>query len=681
MKERLKITGQLNRFLKWPIFLSVLLIAMNLVVYGISKKAGIFVSVIVIIYVVFSLVLMFYYRPAIYRDLIGFAHEYDDVQKTMLGGLTLPYAILDGEGRVVWMNDAFCEVTGKPRSYKKSLSTVFSDFRTEDLPKGNEQKELPIQYNNTHYNLTMHRIAIDKMMETNDVLEQNERYNYLIAAYLFDVTELNEYKQKYADDRPVVGLIYLDNYEEALETVEEVRQSLLIALIDRRINKYIATVHGLVKKLEKDKYFLIMNHKAYEQLKAQRFHILEEVKTVNVGNEMAVTLSIGIGVSGDDFIHCYEQARIAIEMALGRGGDQAVIKDEDSLSYFGGKSQKMEKNTRVKARVKAQAMKEFIAGKDRVVVMGHKITDVDSFGAAIGIYRAAKTLGKPVHIVINDPTTSIRPLVSCFMDNPDYEKDMFVNSQHAREIVDQNTVLVVVDTNKPSYTECRELLNLTKTIVVLDHHRRGSEGINNAVLSYIEPYASSACEMIAEILQYFADGVRLRSLEADSIYAGMLIDTNNFSTKTGVRTFEAAAFLRRNGADVTRVKKLLRDNMDAYRARAEAISHAEQFLDCYAIAICPGEGLESPTVVAAQTANELLNVAGVKASFVLTSFNHVTYISARSMDEVNVQIIMEKLGGGGHMNSAGAQVEGQPMEETVEYLKEMVKKMQEEGEI
>ncbi len=681
MKERLKLTGQLKRFLQWPIILSILLIAMNGVVYLIDFKAGVFVSIVTLVYLVLAIILFKYYRPAIFRELIEFAHEYDDVQKTMLSGLKLPYALLDGDGKIVWMNEAFAEIIGTELMFRKNLNLVFTDLDQEALPKGDEQTEVPIEYNDAHYNLTMHRIAIDQMMEATDILEKNEKYSYLIATYLFDVSELNEYKKKYEEEKLVVGMIYLDNYEEALESVEEVRRSLLVALIDRRINKYFATMDGLVRKLEKDKYFLIMRQRSLEQLKGQRFSILEDVKTVNIGNEMAVTLSIGIGLNGVSYGQNYEYARIAIEMALGRGGDQAVIKNGDAISYFGGKSQQIEKTTRVKARVKAQALKEFITGKDKVVVMGHKITDVDAFGAAIGIYRAAKTLGKSVHIVINDPTTSIRPLMAGFLENSDYENDMFVTSQHAKEIVDHNTAVVVVDTNKPSYTECRELLNMTKTIVVLDHHRRGSEYISNAVLSYIEPYASSTCEMVAEILQYFSEGIRIRNIEADSIYAGMMIDTNNFQAKTGVRTFEAAAFLRRCGADVTRVRKMLRDDMSAYKARAAAVGSAEQFLDHYAIAICQSEGLESPTVVAAQIANELLDIASVKASFVLTDYNNVIYISARAIDEVNVQIIMERLGGGGHLNIAGAQMEGCTVEDAVRTLKDVVVQMQQAGEI
>ena len=497
MKERLKLTGQLKRFLQWPLILSVILLAMNFVVYGIDMRAGMFVSVVLVIYVILAVSLMVYYQPAIFRELIGFAHEYDDVQKTMLSGLKLPYALLDGDGNVIWMNEAFAGIIGKALTFRKNLGLVFEKLTPEMLPRGDEQVEVPLFFNDSYYNLAMHRIPINRMMESVEILESVDKYDYLIATYLFDVTELNEYKLKYEDEKIVVGMIYLDNYEEALESVEEVRRSLLLALIDRKINKYFALMDGLVKKLEKDKYFLVMRTHSFELLKEQRFSILEEVKTVNIGNEMAITLSIGIGLNAPNMNQNYEQSRIAIEMALGRGGDQAVVKDGNTISYYGGKSQQIEKTTRVKARVKAQALKEFISAKDKVVVMGHKITDMDSLGAAIGIYRAAKTLGKAVHIVVNNPSASIRPLMSAFFENPDYEHDMFVTGQQAKDIVDNNTAVVVVDTNKPSYTECQDLLNMTRTIVVLDHHRRGSESITNAVLSYIEPYASSTCEMVA----------------------------------------------------------------------------------------------------------------------------------------------------------------------------------------
>lgn len=673
MNDKVKFKGHIRWITRWPFYLSLLLIVINLMVYPISVKAGLVVSVGLLLYMGITAGFYVWNRPRIMNALLAFANQYDTLEKRIIEELAIPYAIMDTNGKMIWSNKIFASLTGKDQFYKKNISTVFPDITADCLPTSGEKSstEVSARFDDRIYRISMQRVSLGELVSSNDLLKIEDSNMSLIAMYLYDDTELKEYIQKNEDNKIVVALAYLDNYEEALETVEDVRRSLLIALIDRKITKYFSNFDGLVKKLEKDKYFLIMRQSSLEALKEQRFHILDEVKTVNIGNENAVTLSIGIGINAGTYLQSYEYARIAIEMALGRGGDQVVIKNGNNITYFGGKAQQMEKTTRVKARVKAQALKEFMSTKDRVVVMGHKITDVDALGAAIGIYRAGKTLGKPVHIVVNDPTTSIRPLMAGYMENPDYEPSMFVDSEQARNLVDNNTVVVVVDTNKPSYTECQNLLYLTKTIVVLDHHRRGNEVIDNAVLSYVEPYASSTCEMVAEILQYFSDDLRLRNIEADCIYAGIMIDTNNFTTRAGVRTFEAAAFLRRSGADVTRVRKLLRDNIDSYKARAEAVRTAEIYNNYFAIARCPSEGLESPTVVGAQAANELLNIAGVKASFVLTEYNNEVYISARAIDEINVQVMMERMGGGGHMNIAGAQVKA-PIDQTEKMLREVI---------
>ena len=659
MSDKLKLKGHMKAFMRWPLILSVLLIVLNLLVYYISIKAGIVVSVGILIYVGIAVVVLRCHRPFIVNGLIAFANQYDTLEKRILEELALPYAIMDMNGKMIWSNKVFAELTGKDQFYKKNISSIFPDVTADKLPvsEKKEMSEVCTQFGEKVYRISMQRVSLEEVVARSELFEKTDRKVSLIAMYLYDDTELKEYIKKNEDDKLVVALAYLDNYEEALESVEDVRRSLLIALIDRKITKYFSNFDGLVKKLEKDKYFLIMRQSSLEALKEQRFHILEEVKTVNM--------------NASTYIQNYEYSRIAIEMALGRGGDQVVIKNGNNITYYGGKTQQVEKTTRVKARVKAQALKEFMSTKDRVVVMGHKITDVDALGAAIGIYRAGKTIGKTVNIVVNDPTVSIRPLMAGFMNNSDYDPSMFVNSAQAKEFVDNNTVVVVVDTNKPSYTECEDLLHMTKTIVVLDHHRRGSEVIDNAVLSYVEPYASSACEMVAEILQYFSDDLRIRNMEADCIYAGIMIDTNNFTTRAGVRTFEAAAFLRRSGADVTRVRKMLRDNLESYQARAEAVRTAHIYRDCFAIARCPSEGLDSPTVVGAQAANELLNIAGVKASFVLTEYNNEVYISARAIDEVNVQVMMEKMGGGGHMNIAGAQVKATP-DEVEKMLKDII---------
>jgi c-di-AMP phosphodiesterase-like protein len=313
--------------------------------------------------------------------------------------------------------------------------------------------------------------------------------------------------------------------------------------------------------------------------------------------------------------------------------------------------------------------------------MGHRIGDVDSYGAAIGIHRICTTLGKKCHVVSDVITASLRPMLERVQANQEGEEQVLISCEKALEMVDTSTLVVVVDVNRPSYTECPGILNRGCDVVVLDHHRQTSEKVENPVLSYVEPYASSTCELVAEILQYVGEEVRISSSEADLMYAGIVVDTNNFINKAGVRTFEAAAYLRRNGADVTRVRKMLRDDMNDYKARAAAVSEAEIFAQSYAISVCPSEGLESPTVVGAQAANELLNIVGVKASFVLTPYKGEIYVSARSIDEVNVQVIMERLGGGGHMNSAGAQMQDVTCEEAVVRVKEILRSMTEAGEI
>lgn len=679
MDGKIKIKGQLKFYMQWPMILTVLLVFMDILVFTVDRKAGGLVSIFVAAYVLIVVFLYFHSRAVIMNELISFATQYGQVQKTLLKEFIVPYALLDYNGKILWMNDAFAALSGKNRRYRKSVTNLFPELTKDKLPTEREA-EVTFQYEEKDYRAVMRPISIQRLLEESGLVEP-EGNNDLTALYLFDETELNQYIRQKEDEKLVTGLLYLDNYEEALNSVEEVRRSLLVALIERKLNKYFGEVDGLIKKLEKDKFILVMRQRSLEELKKKRFNILEDVKTVNIGNDMAVTISIGIGINAPSYSQNYEYARIAIDLALGRGGDQVVIKDRDQMTYFGGKSQQMGKSTRVKARVKAHALREFMVSKDKVVVMGHKIPDVDSIGAGIGIYRAAKSLNKKTHIVVNNPTMSVRPIIQTFKDNPDYDENMFISSDEARDIVDDNTVVVVVDTNKPSYTECEDLLHMSKTIVVLDHHRQGSEVIQNAVLSYIEPYASSACEMVAEILQYFSDDIRIYNIEADALYSGIIIDTNNFTSKTGVRTFEAAAFLRRCGADVTRVRKMFRDDLQSYRAKAEAIRHVETYKGCFAIAVCPTEGVDSPTVVASQAANELLNIDSVKATFVLTDYQNKIFISARAIDEINVQLIMERMGGGGHINMAGAQLPGATVEGAIAQLKETLDQMIHEGDI
>ena len=683
MKNSVKLKGRLKSYMQYSIYLGIVLLLVNIGVFLIDVQAGLLLLAFVGFYFAIVAFMLLYNRPIIMNELISFATHYGQIQKRLLRELELPHALLDEDGKIVWTNKAFEDVVHKPKGYNKSITSIFSNLTKEKLPgeNGIDEAEMNVEFEGGNYTIKLKKIPLKEMAENSDIIEAPGYNGYLIAVYMFDNTALQIALKEIDDQSLCVGLIYIDNYEEALESVEEVRRSLLTALIDRKINKYISSVDGVAKKTEKDKFLVILRKKAVHQLQEMRFDILDDVKTVSIGNEMAVTVSIGLGMDGLTYAQNVEFARNAIDLTLGRGGDQAVIKTRENIFYYGGKSQQVEKNTRVKARVKAHALKEIISAKDEVIIMGHRLADVDSFGAAVGIYRIAKTLEKRAHIVLNDVTTSVKPLVELFENNPNYDDDMIVNSQEALDIAEKNAVLVVVDVNKPSITECPDLLKVCKSIVVLDHHRQGSETIENATLSYVEAYASSACEMVSEILQYIYDGIKITNDEADCMYSGIMIDTNNFMTKTGVRTFEAAAFLRRNGADVTRVRKLFRENVDEYKAKADAVSQAEIYRTYYAISTCTSDGIESPTVIGAQAANELLNIKGIRASFILTAYQGIIYVSARSIDEVNVQIIMERLGGGGHLNVAGCQFEGSTIEEGIVALKQAIDTMIEEGDL
>jgi len=679
MKDDIKIKGQLGIYLSWPLLLSLFFVFGNIAVALVSVLGALVMLPFTVCYIAAAVWIYLYRRKRMLGGLVEFSTEYAWIQRELLEDMALPYALADDDGRILWMNQAFREVVKEEKDARRNLLSLFPEVTKTDLVADEGASRVHTTYGNYKFRVDIRPITVGEVVqEETGVAADGQR---MLAIYLFDETEILRYRQEITNEKMVAGLVYLDNYEEALESVEEVRQSLLTALIDRKINKYIAGMEGVVKKMEKDKYFFIIKQKYMELLQEERFSILEDVKAVNIGNEMAVTLSIGIGMNGESYSQNYEYARAAIDMALGRGGDQAVVKDNSKIQYFGGKSQQLEKATRVKARVKAHALRELIETKDRLLIMGHKLGDIDSFGSSIGIYRIATSLNKKSHIIINEVTSSVQPMMDRFLNNPEYPEDLFLTGAQAAELVDANTMLVVVDVNRPSITDAPELLRMVKTIVVLDHHRQSSEVIGNAVLSYVEPYASSACEMVAEVLQYIADGIKIKAAEADAMYAGIVIDTQNFTNQTGVRTFEAAAYLRRNGADVTRVRKLFRDDMAEYRAKAAAVAAAEVYRDAFSIGVCPSEGLQSPTIVGAQAANELLEIRGIKASVVLTPYHNVIYVSARSIDEVNVQVMMEQLGGGGHRTIAGAQLEGATLEEAKARVKEAIDTMLQKGDI
>ena len=685
MRNKRKVRGTFRLYLQWPLFLSGLLIVLTAIVGAVSLKAGIIVSVFTLVYIGIALWLYFSRKRGMLEGLISFASADGKNSQVLMDEMLIPYGITDKSGHFLWVNREFQAILDEDKSGLKNITALFPEVTKEMLATGGQMVSIHSAFGERRFRVDLKEVDLELFAGSGEEEQIKSglaaESSSVTAVYLIDETQTIKYKQQINDQKMVAGLIYLDNYDEALESVEEVRRSLLTALIDRKITKYIGSLEGIVKKLEKDKYFFAIKQQYMTKMQEEHFSILEDVKTVNIGNDMAVTLSIGIGMNGETYGQNYDYARASIDMALGRGGDQAVVKDADKILYYGGKAQQMEKTTRVKARVKAHALRELMENKDRLLIMGHRLADIDSFGAAVGIYRIAVSMNKRAHIVLNEVTSSVRPMMDRFVESGEYPEDMFLKGPEAAGLVDAGTMLVVVDVNRPSITDEPSLLRLVKTIVVLDHHRTSSEIIDNAVLSYVEPYASSACEMVAEVVQYIADGIKVRPPEADAMYAGIVIDTQNFTNQTGVRTFEAAAFLRRSGADITRVRKLFREDMKDYQAKAEAVRAAEVYMDAFAISTCPAEGIESPTIVGAQAANELLEIRGIKASIVLTDYNGTVYFSARSIDEVNVQVMMEKLGGGGHRTIAGAQMKDVTVEEAKTRLKEVIQEMMSEGQV
>lgn len=680
---------KIDQYLQGPIKAMVLLIPVDVLFFNMDFRCGIILAIFMLVCFGFQIFSYSYNKNEIAKECIGFLFEQGQIQNYLIHELPIPYALLDGNGTIIWSNAAFQKIAGDNKG--KALVHIFPNLNKNLLPSDVNHTISHINYvkkdgekeQKFFYKVELTRILVEDFSKDNEECysKQMLRDNSLIAAYFFDQTLLKKYMKQNENQRMVVGLIYIDNYDELIDDIDEMKCSMLLAVADRKINKFIQNVSGITKRTENGKYFVVFEQKYLDKIVANKFNILDEIKTINLGNSMNMTLSISFGINGNTYQENYESACAGMDLALGRGGDQAVIKDGEDISYFGGNCEMVERGTRVKARVKAHALKELLESKENVVIMAHKIPDPDAMGAAIGLYRLGLSMGRKAHIVMNEVTISVRPVIEALQSSGEYDDDMFIDNETAIEITDENTLLIIVDVNHANYTECEQLLDQTKTIVILDHHRKSKDMIKNPVLSYVEPYASSTCEMVAEILQYVDSRPKLEPMEANAMYFGMLVDTNNFVNKTGVRTFETAAYLKRSGADLTYVRKMSRESMDTYRIRSKAISNAEILYGRFAITTLLGIGVDSPTVIGAQVANELLDIDGIQASFVLTGVEERVYVSARSIDEINVQRIMEEFGGGGHLTVAGAQLVDVSLDDAKDIITATLKTMKEKGDI
>jgi len=560
-----------------------------------------------------------------------------------------PIAVVSIDGTVMWTNETFIKTISKKTFFGKNISEIFSklDFISPDVEKLNKGVEYTLNDNKRSF--MIYGIPIGTGHKDN-----YDRQMYVL--YFNETTEYKSLSEKYKKSRPVVGLIVIDNYDE-IETFARGRDNITISVeIDKRLSDWAVSVNALFRSVDNNKYIIIFEEHDLMNFRESKFDILDSIRKITM-DKNPVTISIGIGSEGVNFAQNYEFATQALDMALGRGGDQAVIKTKNNYEFFGGKSKAVEKRTKVKSRVIADSLVKLMESSENVLIMGHKYSDFDSLGACVGIARIAKIKNKRVNIVINKNTTLAMPLIEKLETLPEYQ-DVFVDSLTGLDLLKLKTLLVICDVHSPQYLEYAEIYKNAANVVVIDHHRKMADYINNAVINYHEPYASSTSEIVTELVQYIDGENTMLSEEAEALMAGIILDTKNFCFKTGFRTFEAAAYLRKFGADPVSLKKIFRSDFDSFVRRTEFIQSADFYKDNIAISVWNGEPFDDAKAVMSQAADELLSIEGVEASFVLYTVGDSVHISSRSLGSINVQFIMENLGGGGHMTNAGAQIQG-----------------------
>jgi c-di-AMP phosphodiesterase-like protein len=592
-----------------------------------------------------------------------FSSKLDIATRNTLVNLPFPLIIIGNKGNIVWYNQNTSAILKHEELLGKNINGIIKELDINAIINKNSTYFEYVKLKDKYYNIYV------SVVQT---AEGKHDKDDIIMLYLYDVTGI----RKIWESRESVMLVEVDNLDEVVKSIEEANKPMLIAEIEKTINGYAQNLNAMIKKYSSNKYVLSLQDGYIEEEIKRKFDILDSMREINLGNKLAVTLSIGIGRGGATPFENHNFANSAKELALGRGGDQAVIKHGEKLHFFGGKTKEVEKRTRVRARVIAHALKDLINESSNVFIMGHKNADIDCLGAAVGLSSVVKILNKECFVILDGPINSIKQMLDKFKKDSDYDK-LFISSESCKSKIDENSLLILVDVHNKSYVQSFDIVNSIKKVVIIDHHRKSADYIENTLLSYMEPYASSTSELVTEMLQYIVDKPKLKRLEAEALLAGICVDTKNFYFKTGVRTFEAASFLRQLGADTIDVKRLFADDLDTYIKRSDIIRSAKVEKNV-AIAICPPK-IED-TVLAAQAADELLNITGIQASFVFVKIEEDVHISGRSLGDVNVQVILEALGGGGHMTMAGARLNNASIEEAVNKLNDAISKYLREGE-
>lgn len=572
-----------------------------------------------------------------------------------------PLVVLETNGNIIW----------KSSNFIKEFANIDTGTTLTDVIK-----ELKLKIENGK---NTNNISISESMKIGEKnykviaeytkLREKEHKNsseYMATVYFLDETNYVKLLEEYTNSRTCIGIIVLDNYEELMQRVTEEEKLKITSNAEKNIYSWVNKYDGLLVKAERDTYVCIFDQLNLEKIKEDKFEILDEIKEIKTQDNIQLTLSIAISENEKTNSEEYKSAKAVIDIALGRGGDQAIIKQNGKYYFFGGRTQEVEKRTRVKARIVAQALEELMNSASNVIIMGHTNSDIDAMGSGMGVYRIAKTIGKDAYIVNETNGTSLDNFINDLKDIEEYN-DVIIDKAEALNKISADSLLVVVDTDKKNYVEAPELLDKTDKIVVIDHHRRGTDYIENAILTFHEVYASSACELVTELVEYAEKTVKLTKFEVEALYAGIMMDTKNFTFKTGVRTFEAAAFLRKCGVDIIKVKKWFQSDLETYNKISEIVAKSEIIDDTIAISIYDKEDSDA-NITCAKAADELLTISNITASFVIGKMGDKIYISGRSIGDINVQLILEKLGGGGHITVAGAQVEGMTQEEVKQEL-------------
>ncbi|CCL62759.1 DHH family phosphoesterase [Clostridioides difficile] len=594
--------------------------------------------------------------------------DIDETTKKAIINLPIPLCILEFDGNISWYNGKFYDMIGQKDLLDKNIEDIVKNLNLRKVLNENKEMYTEINYKEKEYTIIYNVIKNDQ--------EKNPKY--LMILYWIDKTEYLKVKQNYDDEKNAMMLIQVDGYDEVLKSAAEDKRALINVEVEKILSALELNSNGALRRTSKDKFFLVMHKKELKKLEAEKFSILDTIRHIDYGNNLPVTISIGIGIDGDTLNENLKLATGALDLALGRGGDQAVVKTKDKFVFYGGKSKAVEKKTKVKSRLIGHALREVIQQSDQVYIMGHKYPDMDAMGAAVGVYDICKSCNKTAHIVLQSVNESIEIFINKINEN-NYYKKLFIGKEEAIDNCTKNTLVVVVDTHRPNYTECEELLKLSEKVVVIDHHRRGVEFINDAVLLFHEIYVSSTCEMVTELVQYMDEDVTINKLTAEGLLAGISLDTKNFAFKTGVRTFEAASYLRKVGADTIEVKKFFNSDVKDFIIKAEIIQSTKIINNRICLAYSSTE-IDSINVIIAQTADELLNIKEVEASFVLGEKDDTIFISARSLGQINVHVLMEKLGGGGHIDIAGAQLKNVSLKEAYKMVNKIIEEYLEEEE-